>query len=113
MYSEHNDTQNEPIAHGEGLKASPEVRDEVSEDTVVMQNKTEKGCIYPGKPLDSEAQQKKLPGCQLVSVLGSGGMGCVYLGKQTHLNRLVAVKALKVNVADDPQQAGYRGNSQA
>ena len=104
MNSEHNDINNDPIASGESHDSLPSTSKEViTEETAVLHNKTEKSCIYPGKPLDAEARQIKLPGCELVSVLGMGGMGCVYLGRQKHLNRLVAVKALKVNSAYDPE----------
>lgn len=112
MSIEHNDTKNDPIASGEKQVSPPESNGGMMEETAVLHDKTEKSCIYPGKPLDAEARQIKLPGCELVSVLGMGGMGCVYLGKQTHLNRLVAVKALKVNVAYDPElKAGLKNEA--
>ncbi len=112
MNSEHNDSKNDPFIQGEKKDSPPEVSNVVTEKTAVLHNKTEKSCIYPGKPLDAEARQIKLPGCELVSVLGMGGMGCVYLGRQTHLNRLVAVKALKVNAAYDPElKAGLRNEA--
>ena len=75
----------------------------VNEETTIMLNRTARGFLYPGTPLDSEARQIKLPGCELISVLGMGGMGCVYLGRQINLNRLVAIKALKVDTAHDPK----------
>ena len=97
--SENKDTQNNPLSLGGGGITSPEKCVENMEETAVLQNK----CDYPGTPLDDEAKNIKLPGCKLLSVLGVGGMGCVYLGRQTNLNRLVAVKALKVHVANDPK----------
>ena len=110
MSPEDKETSEGAVSSGESVKTPQNINGDVTEDTVVMQNKTEKGCIYPGKPLDSEAKQIRLPGCELLSVLGNGGMGCVYLGKQTHLNRLVAVKALKVNSAFEPTQREWLRN---
>ena len=36
----------------------------------------------------------KIPGCEIRGLLGRGGMGAVYLGWQSRLERLVAIKVL-------------------
>lgn len=40
---------------------------------------------------------------KLLSLIGEGGMGVVYLGEQTNLNRKVAVKELNANLTANPQ----------
>lgn len=44
----------------------------------------------------------ELPGIEIETPLGRGGMGTVYLGKQVSLDREVAVKVLAAELADDP-----------
>lgn len=44
----------------------------------------------------------ELPGIEIETPLGRGGMGTVYLGKQISLDREVAVKVLATELAEDP-----------
>src|SRR5690606_36654769 len=44
----------------------------------------------------------EFPHLEFVQLLGSGGMGAVYLANQIRLDRRVAVKILPPDLADDP-----------
>src|SRR5687768_12099548 len=46
------------------------------------------------------------PQYEVISLLGAGGMGAVYKGRQPRLNRIVAIKLLPPDIGDDPQFAG-------
>ena len=51
--------------------------------------------------------------CEIVSLLGAGGMGQVYLARETQLERRVAVKVLLPDVAADPERlARFRREAQ-
>lgn len=57
----------------------------------------------PWTPLPSDVPADLVPGCTLQAVIGTGGMGTVYLAKQDALNRQVAVKVLNAKLASDAQ----------
>ena len=78
-------------------------------ETAIVRDKTDvisyddQGCIVPGKTLTCDEEQLTLPDCQMISRLGRGGMGAVFLAKQKRLDRLVAVKMLNKAVAANPE----------
>ena len=60
------------------------------------------GNWQPFTPLPPHLPTNLVPGCTLQAVIGTGGMGTVYLAKQNALNRQVAVKVLNPKLANDP-----------
>jgi len=56
-------------------------------------------------PLTPTELQQKLPQLEIQKLLGQGGMGAVYLGRQLSLDRPVAVKILPQEISDDPSFA--------
>lgn len=66
----------------------------------------DQGRIVPGKALTDKEELLSLPDCQIISRLGRGGMGSVFLAKQKRLDRLVAVKMLSKTVAANPEFVG-------
>ncbi len=54
------------------------------------------------------------PGYEVLHALGQGGMGVVYLARQTRLKRLVALKMIKAGTtADDADRARFQAEAEA
>ena len=52
-------------------------------ETIVMsQDSTVINTSYPGKPLTPDDMEISVPGCEIISKIGSGGMGHVFLARQ-------------------------------
>src|SRR5207302_11082542 len=47
---------------------------------------------------------KTLGNCQIEALLGQGGFGAVYRARQTHLNRIVAIKVILAPIASTDYQ---------
>lgn len=56
----------------------------------------------PSQPT-AEQSQRQIPGYQLLSKLGQGGMGAVYKARQISLDRIVAIKVLPEKLARSQQ----------
>ena len=52
-----------------------------------------------------EAQKNPIPGYELISKLGEGGMGAVYKARQVSLDRTVAIKILSPRLAKSADYA--------
>lgn len=83
--------------------SAPTPEKAVNEHETVALACDEVGNMLPGEPIQDSELAAKVPGCQLLSVLGSGGMGTVFLARQENLNRLVAVKVLNTRFAANPR----------
>ena len=57
--------------------------------------------------------QAMLPQYDILDVLGRGGMGAVYKGRQKSLKRLVAIKILPLDAADDEMKFVERFQNEA
>ena len=53
-------------------------------------------------PAPAHSLNGQMPGLEFLSLIGNGGMGAVYLARQTELDRPVAVKILPQTLAADP-----------
>ncbi len=67
----------------------------------------------PWQPPSPEELQKLLPQYEVLSLLGRGGMGAVYQGRQISLDRLVAIKILSGELDDADQGFAERFKNEA
>lgn len=95
-------------AESEG-KSSPEIECPPSE---VLQSRAERARGKWEPPTVAELQVA-LPQYEVLNLLGRGGMGAVYKGRQTNLDRLVAIKILPPNLGDDGQDYAERFKNEA
>lgn len=58
--------------------------------------------MLPETPLTPAELAGRVPGIEFAKLIGRGGMGAVYQGFQTDLNRQVAVKILPQSLSSDP-----------
>ncbi len=65
------------------------------------------------QPPTPEHLQELLPAYEILSILGKGGMGAVYKGRQRSLDRLVAIKLLPPEAADNDMQFVERFKNEA
>ncbi len=64
-------------------------------------------------PPTPEHLQEMLPAYEILSILGQGGMGAVYKGRQKSLDRIVAIKILPPEAGEDDMQFVERFKNEA
>jgi serine/threonine protein kinase len=65
------------------------------------------------QPPSPEHLQTLLPAYEILSIIGKGGMGAVYQGRQKSLDRLVAIKLLPPEAADNDMEFVARFKNEA
>ncbi|WP_395740743.1 protein kinase domain-containing protein [Prosthecobacter sp.] len=65
------------------------------------------------QPPSPEHLQELLPAYEILGIIGKGGMGAVYQGRQKSLDRLVAIKLLPPEAADNDMQFVERFKNEA
>lgn len=69
---------------------------------LAIEDEAESAKFSQAAPVSPEEIESQLQDISVIRLLGSGGMGAVYLARQLPLNRLVAIKVLTPQRADDP-----------
>ncbi|MDB6006529.1 MAG: hypothetical protein JWR15_3516, partial [Prosthecobacter sp.] len=84
----------------------------VPEPTPANYQRTTGGHLH-WQPPTPEHLQTLLPAYEILSILGMGGMGAVYQGRQKSLDRIVAIKLLPPEAADNDMQFAERFKNEA
>src|ERR1700761_1661872 len=81
---------------------------------IVQPTHTEGSAAEAIPPLSPEGLAPHFPQLEILECLGRGGMGVVYKARQKSLNRLIALKLLAPERANDPQFAArFKKEAQA
>jgi len=69
---------------------------------------------HSNRSRNSEAPIPQVPGCEILEVIGRGGMGVVYKARHLALDRMVAVKMLRAGIgADDEDRRRFQNEVRA
>ncbi|MDB6004632.1 MAG: pknB 20 [Prosthecobacter sp.] len=85
----------------------------VPQPTPTNYQRTTGGSHLRWQPPTAERLQEMLPAYEILSILGQGGMGAVYKGRQKSLDRIVAIKILPPEAGEDDMQFVERFKNEA